>query len=150
DLGWVPDVARTWPGRPDFPEVAFAGAFLTAPGGYPSDRSWAPPGSVAEVATPRDAVAAVDRRVAAGASLRRVPPHADAGQARDEVTLPARVGHAHARGGAGVAHVEGGGMGPRAGAAAGARRAHAPSSERLPDDLLAATPRPRPVEHDPA
>ena len=33
DLGWVPDVARTWSGRPGFPVVAFAGAFLPAPGG---------------------------------------------------------------------------------------------------------------------
>ena len=150
DLGWVPDVARTWPGRPDFPEVAFAGAFLTAPGGYPSDRSWAPPGSVAEVATPDDAVAAVDRQVAAGASFLKVTLHADAGPVLDDVTLTALVGHAHARGRDVVAHVEGRGMAARAVEAGVDRLAHAPFSERLPDDLLAAMARPRAVEHDPA
>ncbi|WP_454730073.1 amidohydrolase family protein [Cellulosimicrobium protaetiae] len=138
DLGWVPDVARTWPGRPGFPEVAFAGAFLTAPGGYPSDRSWAPPGSVEEVGSPEAAVAAVDRQVAAGASFVKVALHSGAGPVPDDVTLAALVGHAHARGRDVVAHVEGRGMAARAYEAGVDRLAHAPFSERLPDDLLAA------------
>lgn len=153
DLGWVPDVARTWPGRPGFPEVAFAGAFLTAPGGYPSDRSWAPPGSVEEVGSPEDAVAAVDRQVAGGASFVKVALHSGAGPVPDDVMLAALVGHAHARGRDVVAHVEGKGMAARAVEAGVDRLAHAPFSERLPDDLLAAMARPRPhprPEHDPA
>ncbi|UKJ62718.1 amidohydrolase [Cellulosimicrobium cellulans] len=163
DLGWVPDVARTWPGRPGFPEVAFAGAFLTAPGGYPSDRSWAPPGSVEAVGSPEAAVAAVDRQVAVGVSFVKVALHADAGPVPDDVTLAALVGHAHARGRDVVAHVEGRGMAARAFEAGIDRLAHAPFSERLPDDLLAAMARPRPrpsprprseprplAEHDPA
>ncbi|KON73599.1 hypothetical protein M768_11700 [Cellulosimicrobium cellulans F16] len=162
DLGWVPDVARTWPGRPGFPEVAFAGAFLTAPGGYPSDRSWAPPGSVEEVGSPEAAVAAVERQVAAGASFVKIALHSDAGPVPDDVTLAALVGHAHAQGRDVVAHVEGRDMAARAFEAGVDRLAHAPFSERLPDDLLAAMARPRAsaaprskppsplAEHDPA
>ncbi|WP_216609983.1 amidohydrolase family protein [Cellulosimicrobium protaetiae] len=162
DLGWVPDVARRWPGTPGFPEVAFAGAFLTAPGGYPSDRSWAPTGSVEEVATPDEAVAAVDRQVAAGASFVKVALHSDAGPVPDDVTLAALVGHAHARGRDVVAHVEGQGMAARAFEAGVDRFAHAPFSEHLRDDLLRAMARPRAsarprpdsprpdAEHDPA
>lgn len=148
DLGWVPDAARTWPGRPGFPAVAFAGAFLTAPGGYPSDRSWAPAGSVEEVGSPEAAVAAVDRQVAAGASFLKVALHADAGPVPDDATLAALVGHAHARGRDVVAHVEGRGMAARAFEAGVDRLAHAPFSERLPDDLLAAMTRARPADHD--
>ncbi|MFF2267864.1 amidohydrolase [Cellulosimicrobium cellulans] len=143
DLGWVPDVARTWPGTPGFPEVTYAGAFLTAPGGYPSDRSWAPPGSVEEVGSPEAAVAAVDRQVTAGASFVKVALHPDAGPVPDDATLAALVGHAHARGRDVVAHVEGRGMAARAFEAGVDRLAHAPFSERLPDDLLAAMARPR-------
>jgi len=161
DLGWVPDVARTWPGTPGFPEVAYAGAFLTAPGGYPSDRSWAAPGSVEEVRSPDEAVAAVDRQVAAGASFVKVALHSEAGPVPDVVTLAALVGHAHARGRDVVAHVEGRGMAARAFEAGVDRLAHAPFSERLPDDLLRAMARPRArsqtrsrsrpaAEHDPA
>ncbi|MFB8229932.1 hypothetical protein [Cellulosimicrobium sp. NPDC055967] len=161
DLGWVPDVARTWPGTPGFPEVAYAGAFLTAPGGYPSDRSWAPRGAVEEVASPDEAVAAVDRQAAAGASSVKVALHSEAGPVPDDVTLAALVGHAHARGRDVVAHVEGRGMAARAFEAGVDRLAHAPFSERLPDDLLAAMAHPRArsqtpsrsrpaAEHDPA
>ncbi len=164
DLGWVPDVARTWPGTPGFPEVVFAGAFLTAPGGYPSDRPWAPRGAVEEVASPDEAVAAVDRQVAAGASFVKVALHSEAGPVPDDVTLAALVGHAHGRGRDVVAHVEGRGMAARAFEAGVDRFAHAPFSERLPDDLLAAMVRPRDAapralvvrragaraEHDPA
>jgi hypothetical protein len=148
DLGWVADVARTWPGRPGFPAVAFAGAFLTAPGGYPSDRSWAPAGSVEEVGSPEAAVAAVDRQVAAGASFVKVALHSGAGPVPDDVTLAALVGHAHARGRDVVAHVEGRGMAARAFEAGVDRLAHAPFSERLPENLLAAMARARPAEHD--
>lgn len=148
DLGWVPDAARTWPGRPGFPAVAFAGAFLTAPGGYPSDRSWAPAGSVEEVGSPEAAVAAVDRQVAAGASFVKVALHSGAGPVPDDVTLAALVGHAHARGRDVVAHVEGRGMAARAFEAGVDRLAHAPFSERLPENLLAAMAGPRPAEHD--
>ncbi|HRN30389.1 MAG TPA: amidohydrolase, partial [Terrimesophilobacter sp.] len=71
DCGWIPDVAATWIGDPRLPEVRISGAFLTCPGGYPSDREWAPPGSVREV-TARDAAAAVDEQLAHGAEFIKV------------------------------------------------------------------------------
>ena len=145
DLGWIPDAAAGWAaeagrsaGASRLPDVLFAGAFLTAPGGYPSDRSWAPAGSVVEVATPADAVAAVDRQAAAGASCVKVALNAVAGPVPDDATLAALVARAHERGVPVVAHSEGPGQAERAFAAGVDRLAHAPFSERLPDALLAA------------
>ncbi|MBE7700406.1 amidohydrolase [Oerskovia sp. Sa1BUA8] len=129
------------PGAPGLPEVRFAGAFLTAPGGYPSDRSWAPRGSVVEVADAGRAVAAVDRQVAAGASFVKVALHAGAGPVPDDATLRALVGRAHERGRPVVAHTEGAGQARRALVAGVDRLAHAPFSERLTDDLVAAMAR---------
>lgn len=123
------------------PEVRFAGAFLTAPGGYPSDRSWAPPGSVEEVADPVQAAAAVDRQVEAGASFVKVALHAGAGPVPDDATLRALVGRAHERGVTVVAHTEGVGQVERALVAGVDRLAHCPFSERLPDDLVTAAAR---------
>ncbi|MFC8921976.1 hypothetical protein [Cellulosimicrobium sp. NPDC057127] len=137
------------------PHVTFAGAFLTAPGGYPSDRSWAPDGSVVEIATPDEAVAAVDRQLASGASFVKVALNSDAGPVPDDATLAAVVGRAHERGVAVVAHAEGPGQAAQAFEAGVDRLAHAPFSERLPDALLLAMARPRPrsgsrAEHDTA
>lgn len=142
DLGGIPaDVAALATGAagdPALPRVAYAGAFLTAPGGYPSDRPWAPAGSVEEIADPASAVAAVDRQVAAGASFVKVALHADAGPTPDDATLAAVVAHAHERGRAVVAHAEGAGQAARAFEAGVDRLAHAPFSEQLDDALLVA------------
>jgi hypothetical protein len=126
---------------PRLPEIRFAGAFLTAPRGYPCDRSWAPPGSVEEVAGPEQAVTAVDRQVAAGATFLKVALHAGAGPVPGDATLRALVGRAHERGRTVVAHTEGAGQAERALRAGVDRLAHAPFSERLPDDLVAAMAR---------
>lgn len=141
DLGGNPDVLAELARTPGLPVVRYAGAFLTAPGGYPSDRSWAPPGAVEEVAGPAPAVAAVDRQVAAGASFLKVVLHPAAGPVLDDETLDAIVAHAHARGRRVVAHVEGAGQARRAHEARVDRLAHAPFTERLPDDLVAAMAR---------
>ncbi|MFE4463491.1 amidohydrolase [Oerskovia sp. NPDC056781] len=145
DLGGDPAVLAALAvrsGRAEaLPEARFAGAFLTAPGGYPSDRSWAPPGSVEEVADPEQAVAAVDRQVAAGASFVKVVLHAGAGPVPDDATLRALVRRAHERGRAVVAHTEGAGQAGRALVAGVDRLAHCPFSERLPDDLVTAAAR---------
>ncbi|MEL7974241.1 hypothetical protein AAG589_00120 [Isoptericola sp. F-RaC21] len=143
DLGGVPaDVAAlstSTADDPALPRVAYAGAFLTAPGGYPSDRPWAPAGSVEEVGDPAAAAAAVDRQVAAGASFVKVALHATAGPVPDDATLAAVVGRAHEHGRPVVAHAEGPGQAARAFEAGVDRLAHAPFSERLPDELLAST-----------
>ncbi|GAB3091669.1 hypothetical protein GCM10027054_15540 [Isoptericola nanjingensis] len=138
DLGGTPADVAALADDPALPRVAYAGAFLTAPGGYPSDRPWAPAAWVEEVADPTSAVAAVDRQVAAGASFVKVALHADAGPTPDDATLAAVVARAHARGRAVAAHAEVAGQGARAVAAGVDRLAHAPFSERLDDDLLVA------------
>ena len=142
DLGWttqeIAAMATGTAAGPALPRVAYAGAFLTAPGGYPGDRPWAPPGAVEEVADPASAVAAVDRQVAAGASFVKVALNSEAGPTPDDATLAAVVGHAHERDRAVVAHAEGPGQADRAFAAGVDRLAHAPFSEPLDDDLLVA------------
>ncbi|MGW8567265.1 amidohydrolase family protein [Isoptericola sp. NPDC055881] len=138
DLGWIPRVIADLAADPALPRVAFAGAFITAPGGYPSDRSWAPAGAVDEIGDPSAAAAAVDRQVDAGASFVKVALHGTAGPVPDDATLAAVVERAHARGRDVVAHAEGPGQAARAFEAGVDRLAHAPFSERLPDALLAA------------
>ncbi|WP_193509368.1 amidohydrolase family protein [Cryobacterium sp. BB736] len=138
DCGWDPDAARTWAADQHLPEVRFAGAFLTAPGGYPSDRDWAPTASVLEVAGTDDAGAAVQRQLDAGASFIKVTLNAAAGPVLDDAKLCAIVGEAHSRGLGVTAHVEGAGQAERAFRAGVDRFAHAPFTERLSDDLLSA------------
>jgi imidazolonepropionase-like amidohydrolase len=138
DLGWDPDVARTWPHTPGFPRVRYAGAFLAAPGGYPTGRAWAPAGAVEPVAGPEDTPRAVARQLAAGASFIKVTLNADAGPVLDDATLSAIVSAAHRAGVHVVAHAEGKGQVARAVAAGVDRLAHTPWSERLDDALIAA------------
>lgn len=143
DLGWDPVVAGSWVDDPNLPAVRYAGAFITATGGYPSDRDWAPEASVETIATADEARAAVDRQLHAGASFIKVTLNSDAGPVLDDVTLRAVVGHSHVRGHEVVAHVEGVGQAARAFEAGVDRLAHAPWNERLPDELLAAMAGPK-------
>ncbi|MDE0545159.1 hypothetical protein [Microbacterium sp. C7(2022)] len=98
------------------PRVAYAGAFITAPGGYPSGRAWAPPGTVREVSSASShpgvaggAATAIDEQVTFGASIIKITLHAGAAPF-DLDTARAIVGLAHERGRPVVAHVEGDGM----------------------------------------
>ncbi len=145
ELGWVPHIAAGWRAdalaRPhEFPEVSIAGAFVTAPCGYPSDREWAPAGAVREVrgydeAGAADILAAVAEQRAVGASVIKITLNADAGPVFDDATLAAVVGAAHETGMYVVAHVEGVGQCARAIAARVDVLAHTPFSEAI-DDLL--------------
>ena len=118
------------------PEIAFARQFLTAPGGYPVRQEWTPPGSVAEIATVSDAVAAVDAQLAAGASVVKIALNSDAGPVLGSTLLAAIVTRAHALDREVVAHAQGRGQAARAYAAGVDALAHTPFSERLPDDLV--------------
>jgi len=138
DFGWSLDLARTWPTASGLPRVTVAGQLLTAPGGYPTTSGWAPPGAACEVAAPGDAPAAVDRQLDAGASFIKVALNADAGPVLDDATLSAVVDHAHERGLTVAAHAQGAGQAGRAFAARVDLLAHAPWSETLDGDLLAA------------
>jgi len=133
DLGGDPDVLAAL-AEPDAFGVAveFAGAFLTAPGGYPSDRAWAPAGSVREVASADDAELAVAEELAAGASRIKIALHAEAGPVWSDALLADVVAEARALDLPVVAHVEGHGQAARAIAAAVDVLAHTPFSEVLP------------------
>ncbi|MBX3094234.1 MAG: amidohydrolase [Cryobacterium sp.] len=137
DFGWIPEQARAWLDDPNLPEVRIVGAFLTCRGGYPSDREWAPPGSVREV-TVTDAAAAVDEQLAHGATGVKVMLNSTAGPVFDDATLRAIVTRAHSRGAKVVAHTEGAGQAARAFTADVDALAHAPFTERLDDSLLRA------------
>jgi imidazolonepropionase-like amidohydrolase len=128
------------------PHLDFAGAFLTAPGGYPVGRQWAAEGCVREVAAiigherwalPLPAETAVSEQRAFGASVIKVALNAVAGPVFDRATLDAIVAAAHERGLPVVAHVEGDGMTRHAIDAGVDVLAHTPFTERIDDELVA-------------
>jgi hypothetical protein len=138
DLGWVPRVARGW--KIDPPTgglVRIAGPFLTAVGGYPSDRTWAPVGSVRELAGPADGVRAVDEAAAHGHDLIKLVLHSG-GPLPDDATLVAVVRAAHRRHLPVGVHAEGEGQARRAFEAGADILVHVPWTESIRDDLLRA------------
>ncbi|GAA3939992.1 hydrolase [Microbacterium soli] len=137
DLGGDPAVLAALAGGTAGVRVEYAGAFLTAPGGYPSDRAWAPPGAVQEIADAEAAAAAVDGLAAAGASWIKVALHSEAGPVLDDDAVRAVVSAAAAHGLPVIAHAEGTGQAQRAARLGAARLAHAPFTERLTDDEIA-------------
>ena len=142
DLGGDPvSLARRPAG---LPHVAYAGAFLTAPGGYPSGRAWAPDAIVRAVSDPAPspgvpggAATAVDEQVSFGASVIKVALNAAAGPVFDAATLRAVVRAAHGHGRKVVAHVEGEGMTERALDAGVDVLAHTPFTEDLSPAAIA-------------
>lgn len=163
DLGANPAVIARLAREIGSPHVVYAGAFLTATGGYPSDRDWLREGSLREIppvpggakgeadagsadaggddlprrGLPSPAEAAVAEQAAFGASLVKVVLNADAGPVLDAPTLAAIVAAARAHGLPVVAHTEGPGMAARAIEAAVAAIVHTPWTEELPDALVA-------------
>jgi imidazolonepropionase-like amidohydrolase len=142
DLGGAPAEVAALRARADdptsgLPRMAFAGAFLTAPGGYPSDRSWAPPGSWREVRSADDAEAAVGESRAAGATIVKITANAS-GPLLPEPVLRAAVDAAHAAGMPVVVHAEGPGTVASAFAAGADLLAHTPWTEPLDDGLIRA------------
>jgi hypothetical protein len=142
DLGGDPvRLARRGDG---LPHVAYAGAFLTAPGGYPAGRGWAPD-SIARAVTdpsehpgvPGGAATAVDEQASFGASVVKVALNAAAGPVLDAATLDAIVAAARAHGLPVVAHVVGEGMTRRALDAGVDVLAHTPFSEELDAAIVA-------------
>ncbi len=142
DLGGDPvALARRGAG---LPHVAYAGAFLTVPGGYPTGRSWAPE-SIVRVVTGSSrhpgvaggARTAVDAQADAGASVIKIALHADAGPAPDDDTLAAIVGSARERRLAVVAHAQGDGQVERAIEAGVSALAHAPFDAPLSRRVIA-------------
>jgi hypothetical protein len=138
DLGWVPRIARSW--KIDPPTgglIKIAGPFLTAVGGYPANRAWAPSGAVRELAGPADGVSAVEAAAAHGHDLIKVVLHSGA-PLLDDATLDAVVRAAHRHRLPIGVHAEGRGQARRAFEAGADMLVHAPWTESLPDDLLRA------------
>lgn len=115
----------------------FAGAFLTPPGGYPSDRDWAPSGSVREIVTAEDAVRAIDEMAEAGASCIKVASNSDAGPVFDDDLLRTIITLAAARDLPVVVHAQGAGETERAARLGASTLAHAPFTARLSDEEVA-------------
>jgi imidazolonepropionase-like amidohydrolase len=134
DLGGVPAKVAAVAAR-GAPAVRFAGPFLIAPGGYPSDRAWAPAGSCREVRSAADAPAAVAEAGACGATLIKVTAHAG-GPMMSAATLAAVAGAAHAADLPVVVHAEGAGTVAAALAAGADFLAHTPWTEALDEGLI--------------
>lgn len=134
DLGGDP-VALAQRPADAIPRVAYAGAFLTAPGGYPAGRPWAPPQIVREITdasahpgVPGGAGTAVDEQASFGASVVKVALNSGAGPVPDSDALAAIIATARDRGLPVVAHAEGEGMPQRAADAGVDAFAHTPFS----------------------
>ncbi|WP_430783516.1 amidohydrolase family protein [Actinoplanes sp. G11-F43] len=141
DLGGVPaavsDLAQRARLAGGLPKIRYAGPFLIAPGGYPSDRSWAAAGSWREIGSAAEAGAAVAEVWAAGATLIKVTAHTGGPQLAQPV-LKALVTSAHAAGLPVVVHAEGAGTVATAFTAGADVLAHTPWTERIDDSLLRA------------
>ena len=118
-------------------EVRYAGAFLTPLGGYPSDRVWAPAGSVREIADTRTAAAAVEEMAEAGASCVKAASNSTAGPVFADEVFHAIVETAAAHGLPVVAHAEGPSEAERSVRLGASLLAHTPFTERLDDDEIA-------------
>ncbi|MDR5692933.1 amidohydrolase family protein [Agromyces indicus] len=157
DLGADPGAIATIARTEGLPHVRYAGAFLTAPGGYPAGRSWAPAGSVRELRLVGEGAgegagdaalehralagpieAAVDEQHRFGASVVKVALNASAGPVFDRPTLDAVLAAARSRGLPVAAHAEGAGMAALAIEAGVDVLVHASFTERLDDALVAA------------
>lgn len=138
DLGWHPAAALAWQ-RDGVAGLAVrvAGPFLTAPGGYPVGRDWAPPGVAIEIESAATAAAVVADLAWAGVRMIKIALHT-ALPLLDDDTLRALVITAHEHGLPVVVHAEGLGQSSRALAAGADALAHTPWTERLSDDLVIA------------
>lgn len=118
-------------------EIEFAGVFLTPPGGYPSDRAWAPEGSVREIADAPSAASTIAEMTDLGATCIKVADNAEAGPVFTDDLFRRIVDIAEAAGLPVVAHAEGAGQAQRATRLGARVLAHAPFSERLSDAEIA-------------
>lgn len=139
DLGGAPPAVASLAAAADaagLPYVRHAGAFLAAPGGYPSARPWCPDGAVREIRSPADAAEAVAEQVASGATVVKVTLNTDAGPVPDRSTLAGVVTAAERHGVPVAAHVEGTGMTELAVEVGIHALAHTPWTEPLDASLV--------------
>jgi imidazolonepropionase-like amidohydrolase len=129
DLGGRLDLVRRQPG------IRYAGQFLTAPGGYPSDRAWAPPGSWRAVAAPGEAAEAVAGQT--GAAFIKATLNTG-GPLLSRATLTAIADAAHAAGLPLIVHAEGPGTVETALSAGADLLAHTPWTAPLDEGVIRA------------
>lgn len=142
DLGWP--VERIFPladasEMPSFdgPLIRAAGPMLTAPGGYPMRDGWAPPGTGRELASPEDAVVAVEELARLGAAAIKVSLNAEAGPTPSDAELAGICDAARAADLPVTAHTQGKGQVERALGAGVDELAHTPWI-RLSDEVIQA------------
>jgi imidazolonepropionase-like amidohydrolase len=140
DLAWPPDLIFTLADASELPSfdgplIRAAGPMLTAPGGYPTASSWAPPGTGREVKSPEDAAAAVEELARLGAAAIKVALNAEAGPTPSDAALAAICDAAHAAELPVAAHAQGKGEVERALGAGVDELAHTPWT-RLSDQVI--------------
>jgi imidazolonepropionase-like amidohydrolase len=140
DLAWP--VERIFPladasEMPSFdgPLIHAAGPMLTGPGGYPTQDTWAPPGTGREVKGSDDATAAVEELARFGAAAIKVSLNAEAGPTPTDAELSAICDAAHAADLPVTAHPQGPGQVERALGAGVDELAHTPWT-RLSDEVI--------------
>jgi imidazolonepropionase-like amidohydrolase len=140
DLAWPPERifgladASEMPSF-DGPLIKAAGPMLTAPGGYPTQDTWAPPGTGRELTSAEDATAAVEELARLGAAVIKVSLNAEAGPTPTDGELSAICDAAHAADLPVTAHAQGAGQVERALGAGVDELAHTPWT-RLSDDVI--------------
>jgi imidazolonepropionase-like amidohydrolase len=140
DLAWPPEQIFTLAGASEMPTfegplIRAAGPMLTAPGGYPTQDGWAPPGTGREVKSPEDATTAVEELAALGAAAIKVSLNGEAGPTPTDAELAAICDAAHAASVPVAAHAQGKGEVERALGAGVDELAHTPWI-RLSDDVI--------------
>ncbi len=136
DLGWGLPAALDWQRHGvGGCLVRVAGPFLTAPGGYPVGRPWAPSDSVVELSSPDSATVAVGELARAGVGSIKIALNA-AMPLLDDTTLAAAVAAARDHRLPVVVHAEGRDQPARALTAGADALAHTPWTERLDQELI--------------
>lgn len=138
DLGWDPEIARTWPGSTDAgtPVIDIAGPILTAAHGYPARSGWAPAEACRAVGSVDDVDAAIAEVCAAGARVVKIALNSDDGPTLADDVLAAIVFTAGRAGLPVVCHAQGAGQAARAFEAGVGVLAHTPWTETLSDAVL--------------
>jgi imidazolonepropionase-like amidohydrolase len=140
DLAWPADRIFTLADASEMPSfdgplIRAAGPMLTAPGGYPTQAGWGPPGTGGEVTSADDAAAAVEELARLGAATIKVSLNAEAGPTPSDAELAAPCDAAHAAELPVAAHAEGRGQVERALGAGMDELAHTPWV-RLSDEVI--------------
>ena len=146
DLAWPADVIFPLADASELPSftgpvIRAAGPMLTAPGGYPTQDRWAPPGTGREIEGVDDAVATVHELADRGAAAIKVSLNAEAGPTPSDAELAAICEAAHARDLPVTVHAQGRGQPERALGAGVDEFAHCPWTERLSDQVIGAMAR---------